>query len=324
MQATTSQAPLAVETEGLTRTFDGAGGIRGLDLSVPRGSIFGFIGPSGSGKTTTIRLLTGILAPEAGTVKVLGREPVAFDRVARARLGYLPQQTSLYPDLSLSHNLGFAASLFGMPWLGRRQRLREALEFVELADLRRQRLRDVSGGEKRRLALAATLIHSPDLLFLDEPTAGIDPVLRRKFWDRFTQLRDEGRTLFVTTQYVGEAAYCDLVGVLARGRLLLVASPDDLRRHAYGGEVLEVVFASAPSAETIAHLTGATNASRVERIDASRFHLIVEDAGDATGALTGWAAEAEVDFETIEPVLPPFDDVFVELVSRLDVDEEAA
>lgn len=324
MTAATSSAvdTFAVEARGLTRTFEGGVGVRDLDLDVPAGSIFGFIGPSGSGKTTTVRLMTGILAPESGELRVLGMAPVDFDRPARSRLGYMPQQNALYPDLTLWHNLGFTASIFGMPWSGRRRRLKEALDFVELTDAKERLFRDASGGMKRRLALAATLIHDPDLMFLDEPTAGIDPVLRKKIWDRFAELRSNGRTLFVTTQYVGEAAYCDLVGVLARGRLLLVATPDDLRRHAFGGEVLDVTFATSPTPEQIDRIARTAGAQKVQRLTKTDIRLMVSAAGDAAVAVTRAAAEVGVEIESVEPFLPPFDDVFVELVSRLDPGEE--
>jgi len=170
--------------------------------------------------------------------------------------------------------------------------------------------------------LAATLIHDPDLMFLDEPTAGIDPVLRKKIWDRFGELRNEGRTLFVTTQYVGEAAYCDLVGVLARGRLLLVATPDDLRRHAFGGEVLDITFANSPTQEQIDRIAQSAGAQKVQRLTQNEVRLVVSAAGDAAVAVTSAGAEAGVDIASVEPFLPPFDDVFVELVSQLDPGEE--
>ena len=196
----------AVWARGLTKEFEPGVGVFDVDLDVPRGSIFGFIGPSGSGKTTTIRLLTGVIAPDSGELSVLGLSPIEFDRAARGELGYMPQLSVLYPELSLHQNLDFAASLFGVHWRRRRRRIKEMLDFVDLLPARNRLLRNSSGGMQRRLALAATLIHEPQLLFLDEPTAGVDPVLRRKFWDRFVDLKGQGRTIFVTTQYVGEAA----------------------------------------------------------------------------------------------------------------------
>jgi ABC-2 type transport system ATP-binding protein len=301
----------------LTRTFADGVGVHDLDLDVDHGTIFGFIGPSGSGKTTTIRLMTGILPPESGELTVLGKTPADFDQADRSRLGYMPQLSVLYPHLSIWENLGFSASLFGLPWRGRRARMKEQLQLVELDDAHGRLLRDSSGGMQRRLALAATLIHNPDLLFLDEPTAGIDPILRKKVWDHFGELRNQGRTLFVTTQYVGEAAYCDRVGILAEGRLIAVDTPDGLRRQAYGGEVLDVTFSRPLLAPQLDQLADVASAVRTERIGSQEVRLVVADAGEVSPQVTAWATDAGVEIESVEPFLPAFDDVFVELVSKL-------
>jgi ABC-2 type transport system ATP-binding protein len=306
-----------VRARGLTRTFADGVGVHDLDLDVEQGTIFGFIGPSGSGKTTSIRLMTGILAPESGELTVFGKAPVDFDQADRGRLGYMPQLSVLYPHLSIWENLGFSASLFGMRWRGRRPRMRDQLQLVELDEARGRLLRDSSGGMQRRLALAATLIHNPDLLFLDEPTAGIDPILRKKVWDHFIHLREEGRTLFITTQYVGEAAYCDRVGILAEGRLIAVDTPEGLRRQAFGGEVLDVRFARPLLAPQLDQLIEVSSALRAERIGSHEVRLVVADAGEVSPQVTAWATEANVEVESVEPYLPAFDDVFVELVSKL-------
>ena len=315
-QSTQGSTP-AVRARGLTKMFADGVGVHDLSLDVEAGTIFGFIGPSGSGKTTTIRLMTGILRPDSGELSVLGKAPAAFDRADRSRLGYMPQLSVLYPHLSIWENLAFTTSLFGVPWRGRRRLMKEQLQLVELDSARTRLLRDSSGGMQRRLALAATLIHSPDLLFLDEPTAGIDPILRKKFWDHFVELRDQGRTLFVTTQYVGEAAYCDRVGVLAEGRLIAVDTPEGLRRQAFGGEVLDVVFAQPLLAPQLDQLGEIVSATRVERIGIGEVRLVVADAGEASPQVTAWASEAGVEIESVEPYLPAFDDVFVELITKL-------
>ncbi|HKY47132.1 MAG TPA: ABC transporter ATP-binding protein [Acidimicrobiia bacterium] len=315
-QSTQGSTP-AVRARGLTKMFADGVGVHDLSLDVEAGTIFGFIGPSGSGKTTTIRLMTGILRPDSGELSVLGKAPAAFDRADRSRLGYMPQLSVLYPHLSIWENLAFTTSLFGVPWRGRRRLMKEQLQLVELDSARTRLLRDSSGGMQRRLALAATLIHSPDLLFLDEPTAGIDPILRKKFWDHFVDLRDQGRTLFVTTQYVGEAAYCDRVGVLAEGRLIAVDTPEGLRRQAFGGEVLDVVFAQPLLAPQLDQLAEIVSATRVERIGIGEVRLVVADAGEASPQVTAWASEAGVEIESVEPYLPAFDDVFVELITKL-------
>lgn len=243
----TNAGPILV-AHGVWRTFDdGAKGVKDLELTVPAGTTFGIVGPSGSGKTTTVRMLLGSDAPDQGELTVFGRRPTEFTREDRARIGYLPQSPGLYPELSLRHNLNLVASLYNMPWRGRfwpggrrrdtaRRRITEVLEFVDLTDRQKTKLRDASGGEQRRLGLAAALVHEPQMLILDEPTAGIDPVLRRRIWDRLDELRDAGTTVLVTTQYVEEISNCDLVALLVDGRALVVDTPDKLRGLAFGDD----------------------------------------------------------------------------------------
>ncbi len=313
---TDSRGGVAVRARDLTRTFESGVGVHGIDLDVEHGTIFGFIGPSGSGKTTTIRLLTGVIAPDAGEISVLGKSPAEFDQTDRGRLGYMPQLSVLYPHLTIWENMIFASSLFGMPWRGRRERIVEQLKSVELDDASSRRLSDASGGMQRRVALAATLVHDPDVMFLDEPTAGIDPILRKKVWDQLAELRDQGRTLFMTTQYVGEAAFCDRVGVLAEGRLVAVDTPEGLRRQAFGGELLDVVFSAPLTPGQVDALFEIAGATAMNRIGSHSIRLVVPDAGEAAPLVTDWASSGGVDIESIEPFLPPFDDVFVELVHK--------
>jgi len=317
-----SPSAFAVATSKLTKSYGPDAGVFDLDLAIEPGWIVGLIGPSGSGKTTAVQLLTGVIAPDSGTVEVLGKRPVAFSKRTRARLGYMPQHAILYPDLTLGENLNFAASLYGVPYR-RKKIIRRLIEFMELEGAIDRLPRDASGGEQRRVMLASTLIHDPDLLFLDEPTAGIDPVLRRKFWDRFEELAAQGKTLVVTTQYVGEAAYCDYVAVLAGGRILTFDTPEGLRKSAYGGELVELVFDRAPGFDDVASLQR-MGEGEIEWVDATRLRLVVEDADTASADLEAWARERGVELTRSERYLPPFDDVFVEIVRRLDRSEEAA
>lgn len=305
-----------VVTDDLTRSFGPDAGVFDLNLTLDRGVIVGLIGPSGSGKTTTVRLLTGILSPDSGTVRVLGEDPVHFSRETRARIGYMPQDVVLYPDLTLAENLKFAASLYGMSWR-RRDELEQIVDFVELNGVMDRLPKEASGGEKRRVMLASTLVHQPDVIFLDEPTAGLDPVLRRKLWDRFEDLAKAGRSLLLTTQYVGEAAYCDLVAVIARGRVLALASPDELRRMAFGGEVLDVVFVEQPSRTMAESLAASSAGKSLKWLDRRSVRIVVNDAGTAGTAIVKWAQDNQVELEETEAYLPPFDDVFVEIVSDL-------
>ena len=243
-RTTGSSDGLIARVQGVTRQFDGAGGVRDLTLHVPRGRIVGLVGPSGSGKTTTVRLLLGIDRPDHGDIRVFAAAPHQHLRRDRRRIGYLPQHQALSGDLSVRHNLQMMASLYGLPLRSRflpgsrrraaRERVEHLLELLDLQEVQRTRLGDTSGGEQRRLALATALVHEPDLLVLDEPTSGIDPVLRQRLWDHFTHLRDQGVTLLVTTQYVGEAAHCDLLVLLVDGQVIATDTPAALREQALG------------------------------------------------------------------------------------------
>jgi ABC-2 type transport system ATP-binding protein len=275
--------------------------------------LFGFIGPSGCGKTTTIRLLTGFYKPTSGTAKVLGHQPMRFTAGTRARIGYMPQRFALYPNLTVWENLNFAASIYGVDFR-REARLRKLLDFVELEAHKSKKTYNLSGGMRRRLSLATTLVHDPDLIFLDEPTAAIDPLLRQKLWDHFRKLQNQGRTLFITTQYVSEAAYCDLVGLLVKGRLLTLDSPAALRQQAFGGDAIDLRTAVPLDAAEVGLLKEFPFVKEIQRVDDHSMRIIVSEAGTALPTLVEWNADRGIDVESIEEYLPPFDQVFVQLV----------
>ena len=316
-------ADILIRVKGVTIQFGQETALEDLSFEIPRGKIFGFIGPSGSGKTTTVRLMTGFYKPTVGQISVLGRAPATFGSETREKIGYMTQQFALYPELTVWENLNFAASIYGMQ-LARETRLNVLLDFVNLTDHKKKLARNLSGGMKRRLSLAATLVHDPELIFLDEPTAGIDPVLRRKMWDHFKDLQAEGRTLFITTQYVGEAAYCDYVGVMVQGRLLMVETPDGLRRQAFGGAVVDLytqerlVYKDLRQLRKLPFVTG--RLKRVEE-DSTGIRIVVNEASTAIPALLEWCQAEHLTVESIEEYLPPFDDVFVELVKDVGHEE---
>ena len=305
-----------VETQDLTKAFGDDVAVQSLNMYVPRGKIFGFIGPSGCGKTTTVRLLTGFYRPTSGSASVLGKNPVNFSKSDREKMGYLIQNFVLYPELTVWENLNFAASFYGVTPF-RQRRLNKLLDFVELEGDANKLARNLSGGMKRRLSLAATMVHNPELLFLDEPTAGIDPILRRKFWDYFKELQAEGHTLVVTTQYVGEAADCDLVGVMYDGRLLTVQTPEDLRKKAFGGEVVGIRttegirFEQRHQLESLPFVHG-----KVKIINDQEVEVIVDEASTAIPLLLEWTQAQKITVETIEEHSPPFDDVFVRIIEK--------
>ncbi len=305
-----------ITARNLKKQFGSEEAVRDVTFEVPRGAIFGFIGPSGSGKTTTMRMLTGVYKPSAGEVYVLGVRPTKFTQRLRAQIGYMPQLFVLYPHLTVWENLNFAASLYGMGLL-RGKQLNQVLDFVELSDHKYKMVREISGGMQRRLSLAATLVHNPILLFLDEPTAGVDPVLRRKFWDHFKELQKSGRTLFVTTQYVSEASYCDLVGVMANGKLLTVDTPEGLRHQAFKGEVVDL-HTARPVDYRVEQMIRSLPFVKgdITRLGPNALRIVVNEARTAIPELMEWSQNQHIDVDAVEEYLPPFDDVFVELVKE--------
>lgn len=316
-----------IELKGVQRAFSADTGVFDLSFKVPTGTIFGMIGPSGCGKTTTVRLLTGLYKPERGDISVLGRVPSNFSQRTRERIGYMPQQFVLYPNLTVWENLNFVASLYGMGYFSRRKNLEYVLDFVELNDARSRLGGQLSGGMQRRLELACSLVHNPLLLFADEPTAGIDPVLRGKFWEHFRQLRDQGRTLFITTQYVGEAAYCDLVGVMRQGRLIHFDTPEGLRRTALGGEVIQLVV-DAPHALDAAQILQRQQAIRDVRRSRSQPGLLYVYAENAAATLPLifeiLGQQPDITIQQAQEYQPPYDDIFIQLMEQAEAKETHA
>ncbi len=309
------------ETKELSKSFGDEIAVNSLNMSIPTGSIFGLIGPSGCGKTTTIRLMTGIYKPTEGDIKVLKNNPINFSNSDRENIGYLLQNNILNPDLTVWENLNFIASIYGVK-IFRSKRLNHLLDFVELTDDKNKISRHLSGGMNRRLSLAAALIHDPKLLFLDEPTAGIDPILRIKFWDYFKQLQTEGHTLIITTQYVGEAQYCDLVGVMSNGKLLSIDTPEGLRRKVYGGEIISIVtnerieYEHRMKFENFPFTKG-----KVSVINDNEVEIVVDEANSAIPKLIEACKQEGLSTKKIEKKVSPFDDVFIRLIEE-QVDDE--
>ncbi len=231
----------AISCNQLTKRFGDRIAVNSLTLNVPKGSIYGFLGPNGSGKSTTIRMLCGLLAPTSGSGTVLGLDVMTQSEEIKQRIGYMSQKFSLYEDLTVEENLDFYAGVYQLNAAERKQRKAELIEMAGLTGREKQIAGSLSGGWKQRLALSCALLHKPELLILDEPTAGVDPVSRRIFWDVIHELAGQGITVLVTTHYMDEAQTCDWIGFIFFGNLLAQGTPQELIRR-MGAQNLEDVF----------------------------------------------------------------------------------
>jgi ABC-2 type transport system ATP-binding protein len=231
----------AVVTHGLRKVFGSFVAVAGLDLTIARGEVFGLLGANGSGKTTTIRMLTGLLTPTAGTATVVGFDIARDQESIRKAIGYMSQKFGLYDDLTVVENLRFYSTIYGLRGTAREERMTELLDELDLTPRVKQLAGTLSGGWKQKLALACATAHRPAMLFLDEPTAGVDPAARRRFWEIIYELAARGTTILVTTHYMDEAARCQRLGFLSRGHLIAVGTPEDVPRQ-FGQPTIEDVF----------------------------------------------------------------------------------
>ena len=291
----------AVVTRGLTRRFGRFTAVDGVSFSIPEGSVFGFLGPNGSGKTTTIRMLTGILEPSDGTAEILGTDLVAGREKVRENLGYMSQKFSLYDDLTVRENLDFYAGLFNLPPALARERAEEVVEMAGLSGRTRDLAGSLSGGIRQRLALGCAILHRPKLLFLDEPTSGVDPRSRRRFWDIIYGLAAGGTTVMVTTHFMDEAEHCDAIGFMYDGRLIASGTPADLKA-LLPGSAWEI--SSEDPIGLLEQLRG-TEGLIESAVHGRSVHLLAETAGERV-------------FESIgaRRIVPSLEDVFVHLVTK--------
>lgn len=280
-----------IYVDGLCRDFGSLRAVKDLDLVIMRGEVFGFLGPNGAGKSTAIRMMMGLMAPTAGEVSILGMNVVTQLDDLRPKMGYMPQRFSLYTDLSVEENLDFAATIFGLGRKERRQRIETVLEEYGLGERRRQRPATLSGGWRQRLALAAAVVHEPELVFLDEPTAGVDPDSRRLFWDKLFDLAERGTTLLVSTHYMDEALRCHRLCVLKEGERVALNRPSQLVR-AIEGRVIELW--GEPMGEMLRLLRNRPEVASVTQLG-TRAHVLISPTmatpERALSSLTAFLAE---------------------------------
>ncbi len=303
-------APVVIRTEALSRSFQRVRAVREVTLSVYRGEIFGLIGPDGAGKTTLLRMLTGVQRPSSGQAQVLGYDLWTQSQALSPFIGYMPQQTHLYPDLSVAENLDFFAALYNVTKKERQERMARLLEFARLAPFRGRRAGQLSGGMQRKLALACTLIHQPHLLFLDEPTTGVDPVSRREFWELLGELNLQGMTIVICTPYMDEAERCTRIAMLDEGRLIACDTPDALRS-SIPGDMLEL--RTQPLLPAQALLERAPGVYEVQ-LYGDLLHVFVDDAGRRVPELVALLEQANIALVWQRRARPHLDEVFLHLL----------
>jgi len=304
--------PAAIRLERVTKRYGAVTALNELTLDVGRGEMFGLIGPDGAGKTTTIRLMAGLLHPDRGRIEVLGRDPVADHRAITGAVGYLSQRFSLYGDLTVDENIAFFAEIHGVRgYKATRDRL---LGMTQLTAFRGRRADRLSGGMKQKLALACTLVHEPEVLLLDEPTTGVDPVSRREFWKLLSEFLARGLTIVMATPYLDEAERCARVVLLHEGRRLALDEPARLQ-HALRGQLLEVsVNAPRPPIDLLARIPGVADVQPF----GDRAHVRLAGLDPATGAdaIRTALERAGLAVVGVRPITASLEDVFIDLTTR--------
>jgi ABC-2 type transport system ATP-binding protein len=300
----------AIRAAGLRKCFGSITAVDDLNLDVTPGEIFGLVGPDGAGKTTTMRMLCGILHPDAGSAEVAGFDVRRDPEAVKRRIGYMPQRFSLYGDLTVAENLFFFANIYQVPREERLRKEAEVLAFSRLAPFRTRQAQYLSGGMKQKLALACTLIHTPSVLFLDEPTTGVDPVSRRDFWRILYDLVKAGVTIFVSTPYMDEAERCNRIALVNRGRVAICDTPEGLKAR-MRGEMWEVVADSARQAKMA---LASVPAVRGTQVFGDRLHVMIE--GDGEAAIHMALQRAGVTAAGVRRIAPGLEDVFISLFSE--------
>ncbi len=299
---------LAVEVVELTKKFGDFIAVDGVTFSIQRGEIFGFLGPNGAGKTTTIRMLLGLLAPTSGRATVLGYDIARQAEEIRQHIGYTSQRFSLYQDLTVGENLDFYGRTYGLRGRRLRERKRFIVETTGLRGQERELAGNLSGGWKQRLALGAAILHEPQMLFLDEPTAGVDPISRREFWNLLYDLAAGGTTIFVTTHYMDEAEHCQDLAFIHRGRIIAQGSPEEVKLHKMRGQVLEIDCSQPERGIGILREMGLFEEVALY---GALIHVVAEGVEQHKHRIAQALAQAGVQAHTMDIIIPSLEDVFI-------------
>jgi len=303
--------PWAVEVQGLVKKFGTFVAVDQVSFQVKKGEIFGFLGPNGAGKSTVIRILCGLLQPTAGYASVAGYDVSEDPEKIRMQIGYMSQKFSLYDDLRVEENIDFFSGIYGVPKNTRSERKAYVLRMAGLEERRETITRLLSGGWKQRLALGCAIVHSPPILFLDEPTSGVDPIARRSFWDLIYQLSEAGCTIFVTTHYMDEAEYCHRLGLMYHGKLIVLGVPEALKQDLQAFRILQLD--TSDPLETMRALEGQPEVADVA-VFGGGLHVTVRDPAKAMLVIRETMERHRIQVRRLEPIQASMEDVFVALI----------
>jgi ABC-2 type transport system ATP-binding protein len=306
-----------IEVQDLTKMFGSFTAVDGISFTIPRGQIFGFLGPNGSGKTTTIRMLLGLLPPTSGTALVLGHDIRRQALGIRARLGYMSQKFTLYNDLSVEENLLFYGRGYGLHGKQLQDRMQYVINMANLKGREHETPPKLSGGWRQRLALGAAIMHEPDIVFLDEPTAGVDPVSRRAFWELLYNISAEGTTIFVTTHYMDEAEHCENLAFIYYGRIIAEGAPGTIKAEHIAGDVVQITPGDATAAMKLlseAHAAGKLGNSLNVSLYGAQIHILTRDPDTTRTQTCMLLDQAGMSYTDADIIPPSLEDAFIRLV----------
>lgn len=308
----------AVVVERLSKRFGEFTAVDGVSFSVARGEVFGFLGPNGAGKTTVIRMLLGLLQPTSGCARVLGYELPRQAKIMHGHVGYMSQVFTLYDDLTARENIRFYGQALGLQRGEQRRRMEEILTMAGLKGRENELTAQLSGGWRQRLALGCAIIHRPELVFLDEPTAGVDPVSRREFWWLIYELAHQNTTVFVTTHYMDEAEHCQRLGFISQGKLVALGSPEEIKATVMRGKVMEIDCDDAERAAQVLRRSVELGEFLAEEVAlyGARVHAVVADEDAAHPVMAALLAKAGVQVRTIDTIPPSLEDVFISSIRQ--------
>jgi ABC-2 type transport system ATP-binding protein len=316
-----NNSEVAVSVKELTRRFGRFTAVDHISFDVYKGEVFGFLGPNGAGKSTTIRMLCGLLKPTSGTGTVAGLDVCGQQEQIKQHIGYMSQKFSLYRDLTVEENLTFYGGIYGLHGARLKERMDWAIEMAGLERHRHALTAVLAGGWKQRLALGCAVLHEPPILFLDEPTSGVDPISRREFWDLIYEMASRGVTVFVTTHYMDEAEYCDRVALIYHGQLIALGTPTELKTQRMSQQIIDVACDRPQDALAVIEALPAVSEAA---LFGEGLHVVVPDAGQAARQIQQALVSADYDIRRIEHIPPSMEDVFVQLIEEHDRNTDVA